>query len=516
MSIPASNIVSVTPRVITAGGTDLEFAGLFITKNELCVFPGAMSFSSSAEVASYFGADSEEYLAATKYFLGYDDSFRKPLTVYFARSALDGLAGSLIGGAADSLAELKAITNGELTITVDGEELSLTGLDFSACATQSDIAVLLEEKMAQSGEDSGVVGTAVAGTAEVGNEGNDLIATVEYSSQTGGFIVTSATTGENSAVSFATGDTADALGLSEDTGAVVSKGSEALTPSGVMEAVVNEVTNWVSFTTLYKPDDEEILGYCEWSNAQDVDYLYVPWTEDESDTLTTNASNLPNQILEADYEGVAMVYGGMIYAAFIMGAVGSIDWTRTNGLVTLKFKSQDGLAASVTDTTTANNLLSMNVNYYGRYATRADDFTILAEGTMMGGDYGYIDAFLGMVWLKNNIQLSCMNGFTSVGRVPYNDAGYTIIRSWCADTIDTAKTNGVIQAGVSLSQSQKAQLYNEIGEDVSNTIYTDGYYLMVSDPGATARANRESPTIGLWFTYGGAVHKLDIPLTMIE
>lgn len=211
-----------------------------------------------------------------------------------------------------------------------------------------------------------------------------------------------------------------------------------------------------------------------------------------------------------------MVYGGYTYAAFVMGIAGSIDWNRNNGLVTFKFRSQDGLAPTVTDETTAAALTSMNVNYYGQYATRADQFIMLAEGEMMGGDYDYIDAYLGMVWLKNNIQLSCMNGFTGVGRVPYNDAGYTIIRAWCADTIQKAKLNGVIQAGVTLSQSQKAQLINEIGEDVSSEMYTNGYYLQVSDPGAQARQNRESPTIGLWFTYGGAVHKLDIPVTLIK
>lgn len=85
-----------------------------------------------------------------------------------------------------------------------------------------------------------------------------------------------------------------------------------------------------------------------------------------------------------------------------------------------------------------------------------------------------------------------------------------------SDPIAQAKLNGVIQAGVSLSQAQKAQLINEIGDDVSDDLYTDGYYVQVDDPGANARANRESPTIGIWYTYGGAVHKLDVPLTLVE
>lgn len=494
MSIPASNIVNVTPRVINAGGKDLEFAGLFITENPLCVFPGAMPFTSLDAVGEYFGQASDEYTAAQHYFLGYDDSFKKPRTVWFARSANQALSGALIGGQAASLATLKEITNGSLTLSIDSSEVNLSTLNFSSASSQSEIAQTIQQAI-----------TTASSSASV-----------SYSSQTGGFIITSSSSGGTSSVTVASGDAAASLGLTASAGAVTSAGSAQLTPAEQMESILNNTADWATFTTIYAPEAAEVLGYCAWVNGQNVDYLYIPWSNDPADSVATNTENLPNQILATQPEGVAMVYGGYTYAAFVMGIAGSIDWNRNNGLVTFKFRSQDGLAPTVTDETTAAALTSMSVNYYGQYATRADQFIMLAEGEMMGGDYDYIDAYLGMVWLKNNIQLSCMNGFTGVGRVPYNDAGYTIIRAWCADTIQKAKLNGVIQAGVTLSQSQKAQLINEIGEDVSSEMYTNGYYLQVSDPGAQARQNRESPTIGLWFTYGGAVHKLDIPVTLIK
>lgn len=495
MSIPASNLVNVTPRVINAGGNALEFAGLFITKNPLVPFPGAISFTSDSLVADYFGEASEEYAAAQHYFLGYDNSFRKPRTIYFARSADTALAGALIGGECESVADLKTIADGTFSITIDGTAANVTGLDLSEITTQSDAAQAIQTALTTAGASG---------------------ATVEYSSQTGGFIITSGTTGDSSTVTVATGTDAEALGLTLSTGAQVSAGTAALTPSGTMESIVKQTQNWATFTTLYKPEADEILGYCEWANAQNVDYLYVPWTTDTADTLTTNTQNLPNQMAEANYEGVALIYGDVTYAAFVMGIAGSIDWNRNNGLVTFKFKSQSGLEPSVTDAGLADALISMHVNYYGRYATRADDFVLLAEGRMIGGNYDFIDTFLGMVWIKNQIQLACVNGLNNIGRVPYNEAGYTIIRSWMGDTIAQAKVNGVIQTGVTLNQTQKAQLFNEIGLDVSSTIETDGYYLQVSDPGAEVRQNRESPIIGLWFTYGGAVHRLDIPVTLIK
>lgn len=494
MSIPASNLVKVTPRVISAGGTELEFDGLFLTKNPLCVFPGAMSFSSATMVGDYFGEASAEYQVAQEYFLGYNNSFKKPRAILFARAATEAIAAELIGAAAPSLSDMKEISDGSMSVTIDSTTHELSNLNFSTAETQSDVASAIQQAI----------------TSDSGN------ATVAYSSQTGGFIITSGTTGDSSSVEFATGETAEALGLSESSGATISNGSAALTPSGLMNSITNQTQNFVPFTTIYEADAEEVLGYCDWANSMDVEYLYVPWTTNAADKVKANASNLPNQILSANTGGVALVFGGVDYSAFIASITASIDWNRRNGMPTYKFKSQDGLAPSVTDASDAESLNSMNVNYYGKYATRADEFNLLAEGKMMCGNFTFIDEFIAMVWLKNTIQLACVNGFASVDRVPYNEAGYTLIRSWCSDPITRAKQNGVIQAGVSLSQSQIAQLYNEIGKDVSSQIQTNGYYLMVSDPGASARVNRDSPSIGLWFTYGGAVHRLDIPLTLIQ
>lgn len=68
MTIPASQIVNVTPRVISAGGTDLEITGLILTDNPLAVFPGVTGFTSANAVGEYFGTQSAEYLAAVNYF----------------------------------------------------------------------------------------------------------------------------------------------------------------------------------------------------------------------------------------------------------------------------------------------------------------------------------------------------------------------------------------------------------------------------------------------------------------
>lgn len=498
MAIPASKIVSVTPRVIQAGGTDLVINGLFLTENDLIPTSSiAMSFSDADSVGAYFGLTSHEYEAALVYFKGYNNSFKKPREVYFARRVASAVAGYLRGATfTGKLADLQKVTDGSVKVTVDGTAYTADSVDFSSATSLSDCASLLA--------------TALA----------DSKAAVTYSSLSQSFQVTSSTSGASSSVSYAE-DGEDGTGLatllclSEAKGAVLSTGSAAQTVTENMSAIRAVTENWVTFTNLYEPDDDsELLALAQWSNDQQVEYLFVCHSTDAALTNQSDTSSIAKQISNAELSGVTMVFGGMEHAAFIMGTAASIDWERRNGAINFAFKRQDGIAASVTDTTIASVLLAKKVNVYGTYATRNDSFTWLYDGNMFG-DYGFIDPFVNAIWLNSAIQLACMQGLEQSPRVPYNDDGYTLIRAWIMDPIARAKKNGVIDPGVELSESQKAELFREAGMDITPYLTTDGYYLQIEDAGASVRVNRESPNISLWYTYGGSVNRLEIASTLI-
>ena len=133
----------------------------------------------------------------------------------------------------------------------------------------------------------------------------------------------------------------------------------------------------------------------------------------------------------------------------------------------------------------------------------------------MYGDYKFMDAYINAVWLKNVLQAAIMNGLTSAGRVPYNDLGYSLVRAWCMDPVKRALYNGVINTGVTLSESQRAQLIQETGSDVSEELFTNGYYLNIVEPSAAIRADRDSPDVYLYYTYGGSVNKIVMASTML-
>jgi len=493
-AIPADYIVSVTPRVMYGGSGQLVMSGLLLTDNPLCSFPSIMAFPSAKEVGEFFGVNTTEYKLASVYFLGYDNSYRKPETLYFARRGATAFGGELIGAPVTALvSEFQVISDGTFKINVDGSDYTIDGIDFSAVTSMSTIAQTLQNAFT---------------TDSVG-------VTVAYSSQTKGFIITNNTTGSTGSLGFVvaggTGtDLVPLLKMSEDDGAVIYKGSGALTPAECMETVVNQNTNWVSFTSIDTMSDNDIKDFAAWNNGKGVAYLFSAWKND------TNASviSLQESLKAANYAGVSLVRGSAEYAVFIMAEAASIDWNRRQGVINFAFKHQSGLAAIVTDGTEASALEAAGVNYYGRWATRNPEFVFLYNGAV-GGDYKWIDAWVNAIWFRSALQISCMDGLNMAGRVPYTDMGYTQIKAWLQDPINTAILNGVIDAGVVLSEKQKAELYIEAGEDISEVLFTEGYFVQVEDPGAVVRAERGTPSINIWYTYGGSVNKLNVPMTAL-
>jgi hypothetical protein len=68
---------------------------------------------------------------------------------------------------------------------------------------------------------------------------------------------------------------------------------------------------------------------------------------------------------------------------------------------------------------------------------------------------------------------------------------------------------------VTLSESQKAQIQNETGKDLSNELFTEGYVVLVEDAGAAVRVGRQSPNISVYYTYGGSINHIEVASTAV-
>lgn len=500
MPIPASQIVEINPRLLQPGGVDLELNGLILSREEtIPVDQLVLPFSDPESVGDYFGILSEEYRLASIYFLGYQDSFIKPKILYIARRVDEDAAPFLRGGKVTALvSELKTVTDADLSLTLGTAVINLDNLDFSQCDSYSDVAQVIQSAI-QAQSTGGAAWTA---------------AIVEYSSQFQAFTITGGTAGDGQEVSYATGSGAEILGLSLEHGAVLSQGMTALSEAGNMEAILKVTQNWVSFTTVWRPEKEDMTAFAQWSSSKGVAYLYVLWDDDNNLVQPGNVNNIAVVLDELNLSGVTAEWGSADYAAFVLAMGASIDFNRRQGAITTAFKSQAGLAANVDDSVDAVNLTAKNVNFYGNYATRNDNFVFHYPGNMFG-EYRWIDNYLNAIWLNNALQVALMAGLKQSPRTPYTEQGYALVRSWMQDPVNRALNNGVIDPGLNLSELQKSQINREAGLNIVPYVEQDGYYIQVLDPGPNARINRESPIVNLWYAYGGSINRLVVASTAI-
>lgn len=500
MAIPASHIVQIQPRVINGGSADLELNGLLLSDNPLIsASTMVLEFPSATATGDYFGEDSVEYAAASVYFAGYSNKPTSPKSFFVARRVAQATAAWLRGGAVtQSVTQLKAITNGGLSISIDNSVHNIENVNLSTAGSYSDMAEILQNALRGAGA-SGV--------------------TVAFSSLTGAFTVTSGLSGAASEVSLASAgstgtDLAARMNLTESSGAVLSKGMDALSVNEQMRAILAKTQNFVTFTTAWEENAEAMLEWAAWAN-KNYGWLYVAYTTDIAATMADATSDPASVLKNAGFDHCSIIYGSLDYAAFIMGTVASIAWQRINGTITAAFKKQSGLAPWVVDESAAAVLESKNCNYFGNFATRNAEFVFMYPGCLSASGYGFIDPYVNSIWLNNRLQVALMDGITSVGRVPYNQRGYTMIAAWMMAPVNEARNNAVIEAGVALSDKQKSEVMNEAGLDISSELSTQGYYIQVLDPGASVRARRGTPVVSLWYTYGGAIQRIEVASTAI-
>jgi hypothetical protein len=323
------------------------------------------------------------------------------------------------------------------------------------------------------------------------------------------FLFTSPTTGASSTMTFATGALSAGLFLTSTTGAILSQGSAVDTPMTAMDAVKSYTQNWVDFMTMWEPLIADKQAFASWTNLQNQRYMYVCWDSDSQAIINGSTTCFGAIAKSLEYAGVVPVYDTKELAAFVLGSVASIDFSRVNGRITIAFKSQSGFVPTVTDRQIAANLIENGYSFYGSYATANDQFNFMYDG-QMSGKWSWLDPFVNQVYLNSQFQLAVLSLLTNINSVPYNQMGYGLIRAAMIDPIYQALNFGSIRAGVTLSSSQKAQVNQAAGLDAASIIEQQGYYLQILDPGAQVRGNRGTPVINCWYTDGGAVQKITI------
>jgi hypothetical protein len=369
---------------------------------------------------------------------------------------------------------------------------------------------------------SGGAGTYVVSASQTASSTTLTLgaATVTYDSQSGAFVVTGGTPGINGAISFGSNTAAAALKLDAADGAVISQGAAAVTsasggqtPSAFMNLVAADTQNWFSLTTVgFKPSIADMVAFASWVNSQDDQFAYVMWDNDVTVTAANPTNSAGYLITAANYSGTIPIYepSDLLHAAFLMGSIAAIDFTRTNGRRNFKFLSQSGLAPGVTSATIAAQLTANGYNYYGANANASNQWNFFAEGSVTG-PFKWGDSYANQAWLNAEMQTALMTLLTSIGSVPFNNKGQALIEAALSDPINAGLNFGAITPNVPLSDLQAAEVNAACGGlQVAPVLGSRGWYIYAPIPGATVRAARGPWPVTLFYNDGGSVNSIDL------
>lgn len=507
MTIPASKIVQINPGVIGSGGNAAVLNGLILTNNAAVPIGQVMPFSTADAVGKFFGLTSLEYTLAQIYFQGRDNATKLPSQLYYSQYAAAPVAAYLRGGsvAAMTLAQLQALS-GTLTVVTDGTSKTSSSINLSGVTSFSNAATLIQ---------------AAFTTPNFA---------VSYDAQRAAFVFTSSSTGVTSTATYATGTLSAGLNLTQATGAVLSQGAAAATPATAMPAITSVTRNWAGFMTTFEPVTADKLAFATWTSAQNKRFAYVAWDTDATAVQANNTTAFGPQAVAAAYDGVVPISGDPAYAAtagvtlasivqsiaaFVLGTMASIDFTRKNGRITFAFKSLAGLSASVGDATAADNLKANGYNFYGSYANANNGWQFFYPGTV-SGKYGFFDEFVNQIWLSAQLETALVSLLVTANSVPYNAEGYGMIDSAANDPIAAGVNFGAIRPGVPLSSQQAAIINSQAGVAIDKTLSSRGWYLQIMPATAQVRGQRQSPPMTLWYMDGGSVQQITMASIVIQ
>ena len=433
------------------------------------------------DVRGDFGGDAPEYKAAALYF----SQVPQPYELAIGRWVSEAVAGYLKGGilttAEKDIALWQAVTDGGFTIQVDGADVAVSTLDFSAATNLNGIAT--------------IIGTALGSAA-----------TIEYDGSR--FTVRSATTGAASTVNYATQpasgtDVSAMLKLTTAFALEPVSGADAESFADAVAKLADVSQDWYGITpaTAMVLTQDDILDVAGFIEASEVSRIFGV-TETSTQALDpTYVDDIPSKLKVLGYNRSFTQYSSSTpYAvASIFGRAFSTNFNANNSLYTMKFKQQPGVAYEQLTRTQARALKDKNCNVFVYYNT---DQAIVQEGVMASGVF--FDEMHGLDWLKNAVEIELWNVLYSSRKVPQTNAGMNVLATVCKQVCEEAIFNGLLAAG-----TWNAEGFGQLERGME----IPGYYIFFRDINLQAQSEREqriAPPIQIAVKLAGAIHFADV------
>lgn len=481
--LSVARLIDVAVNLAPQGAQFANVDSLLVlgNSNVIDVSERIRSYNLLADVASDFGTNAPEYLAARNYF----SQVPQPTQLYIGRWAYTATAALLKGAplptADQDMSLFTVITNGSLSVVVDGDAYDLTGIDLSAETNLNGVA--------------SAVTTEFSGAATVTWTGSQ-------------FVITSATTGASSTIAAATPtgvgvDLALLMLLRTADGATTVQGHAAETAVAAVQLLDTMPTQWyglmVASANVVDADHLAIAAYIEGTPL----HIYGVGTTSAAALVAASSSDIGAQLKAFNYKRTLTQWSSSDpYAvASLFGREFTVDYQGNNTVISLMYKQEPGILAENLTSTQADALIAKRYNFYVNY----NNNTAILQNGVMVGPY-YIDEVHGTDALANEIQTNVYNLlYTTPTKIPQTDAGIhrivNVIEATCAAFV----SNGLLAAGTWTTAG--------FGTLEQGDFLERGFYVYAPPIAAQAtadRAARKSPPIQVAAKLAGAVNTVNV------
>lgn len=389
-----------------------------------------------------------------------------------------------------TLADLYNVTDGAMTLDMNGVTLKLYGLNFAtygSSLTLNEVVQIL--------------------TAAIGSNG-----LVEVSGQS--IVISTNQKGEGVTIGYASfassiTDLSSILALTQSTAASRIDG---YTPGGLVSEVAliqtaarcagRSVFAW-TLDRKYR-DTQDQKDFADWAEAQDQAYFSACTNSVQAYNTadTTNigfyAHNKGYIKTSVMYHNNPQVYPDVSYAALAL----SVNYARENSTLTMKFKQLTGIETVPLTETQLSSLKARRIN---TYVSMGNSSSVVREG-VQSADSWFTDSHVNLSNYKEELQVEVFNVFMRNKKVKYTSAGQDLLVSAAAKINNRYIRNGTF------ADREEETTDNETGYTTlpACTITPAPIYSATT----SERANRVAPPIAIVAYEAGAFHSVAIDVTV--
>lgn len=480
-----NNIIRVTVQGVQRGigVKNVNELALFTTESPNVSDPVLIAVDPSSIVEA-FGTNSLTARMANNIFAQNANlnTGRGYLAVIPMKDATSATSASFTTGTVGTISAFNLVTNGSLKLTVDGTVTTITGLNFSACATLKDIAdVILNATRVATVTVSG--GSLVFASKKVGADSSIVLA-----SGTSGTDISTAT-------------------YLNVTGGQTTNGTDS-SGETLVEAMVRakEFCRFTGVISNLAIEDSVVATTSEYVNSNDLIWV-APFSSvnDIAGAISTIKSAGQTKTRCLLYtEGVQEA---QLFAAAYAGRAFSVNFSGSLTSQTMQLKTLVNITPDQGITqTTYTNALNAGADMYVSF--EGDSAVACGKGN------GFFDVVYENLALKYACQAALYNVLKVTGtKIPQTETGMSSLRNAVGNVCLQFVRNGVLAPG----KWNSPQTFGD-PETFKQNIQDNGWYIYSTPIALQSQSERESrvaPLIQCACKRAGAIHEADL-LVIVE